>query len=160
MKARTVLGVAGGIVLLAALVAGAVFAANRGGATYPAGSPEAVVQEYFQALIDDRPDDAAALFADELTGNCPPGMVDRGGYVTVTRVVLDNITRTTTSGGADHAVVRVRVTERWGEPLFTADESTFTEVITLTEEGDGWRISEPPWPYFECWPVPTAEVEQ
>lgn len=146
--------------LLAALVVGAVFAAARGGETYPAGSPEAVVQEYFQALIDSRPDEAAALFTDELKDNCPPGTVGRNRDVTVTRVILDNVTRTTTSGGAEQAVVRVRVSERWGDPLFSADESTFTEVITLTDEGHGWWISEPPWPYFECWPATTAEVEQ
>ena len=61
--------------------------------------------------------------------------------------------------GTERAEVRVRVTERWGGP-FATDESTFTEIIVLTNDSDGWHIAEPPWPYSDCGPWPTVEAER
>ena len=159
MKARTILALLVGVVGLTALIVAAAVVAGRDAERYPAGSPEAAVQAYVRAVVDDRPDDAVAWFSVDLADRCGFGTVSGFGDVTVTRVVLDRTRLVTGGDGTERAEVRVRVTERWGGP-FATDESTFTEIIVLTNDSDGWHIAEPPWPYSDCGPWPTVEAER
>jgi len=140
------------VALLAVVVALGVIAvlSERNGVDeYEAGTPEATVQAYFQALIDDRPDDALAQLDSEL------GCDNRfRPTVHVSRVVLDDVTY---SADNTEATVRVQVTEDWGDSIFGPDKATFTETIRLATDtddgsGDSWVIVQPPWPYFACRP--------
>jgi hypothetical protein len=141
-----------GVALLTVVVALGVIAVlnGRNGINeYEAGTPEATVQAYFQALIDDRPDDALTLLDSEL------GCKDHfRPTVRISRVVLEDVSYSTDD---TEATIRVQVTETWGDGLFSPDESTFTETIRLGENpddgsDDNWIITEPPWPYFDCRP--------
>jgi hypothetical protein len=144
-----VIVVVGLFVVIVAL--GVIAALNGGGGQdqFEPGTPEYTVQEYFQAIIDDRPTDALNLVDDEL--RCD----DRFLYeLNVSRVVLDSLTY---NADNTEATARVQVTQSWGNGIFGPDESTFVETIHLAitdDEGDTgeWRISRSPWPYFECPP--------
>jgi len=155
MKARNVVGVAIGVGMLAILVVGAVVAAGRDSTDYADGTPEAVVQDYFQAVIDERPDDAVVLFSDELRERCDDDAGLR--FIRVSRVVLDEVVPTQSDDDLDRVRVRVRITETWGDSLFDEGESSFTEAVSLTMEDGQWRISAAPWPYFGCRTVPEVE---
>ena len=157
MKVRTLVGVGIGLALLVALIVAAVVASGRTTERYPTGSPEATVQQYFEALIDDRPDDALAFLHDDLRDRCDRDFGPRINDLRVSRVVLDDVELGRNDSEADTARVRVRITQNWGNSIFGPDESTFTETITLTLGDDGWRITRPPWPYFDCPPLPEDE---
>lgn len=154
MKVRTLIGGGIGLALLILLIAAAVLASNQAPERYPVGSPEAVVQDYFEALIDDRPDDALALLDDDLAESCHRDSGPRLNGFTVSRVVLDDVEFDQGDDGVESARVRVRITDSFGNSFFGPDESTFSETVTLTRTSGQWHISTPPWPYFDCGPVP------
>ena len=113
------------------------------------GSPEAVVQDYFDALLDRRREAALATFTEELAEDCDAALTEQWEFRRAGRIVLDD---TTTE--ARSASVVVRITEVFDGGLLDSGESTFSETITLTRTDDGWRISSPPWPLYSCSAVP------
>jgi hypothetical protein len=143
--ARSYLTIVVPAVLLGLLVAAALAGRNRPH-TYPPGTPEATVQAYFQALADHRPLRAHELLSPDLQDRCGLPVAADTAHLAVVRVVLDEVD---TEG--DRSTVRVSVTQDWGgSSPFGSDESTTRETVQLVNAGDGWRISEPPWPYFAC----------
>ena len=133
--------------LMALLVTAAVLAARRQPEPYPAGSPEATVQAWYQALIDERPLDAHDQLTAELQDRCdPPSAAEVAGQ-RITRVTLDQ-----TSIDGDRATVRITVTRSLDGGPLGLDESVTDQTVQLTRTaaGEPWRIAEQPWPWFAC----------
>lgn len=151
MSTRTIVGIAAGVVLLGLLVVAAVVGSDRNTADYEPGTPEAAVQAYFQALIDNRPADAYEFYSPELADSCDRSYFDPYSP-RVTRVVLDEVTADTSE-----ASVVVRITQTWDSGPLMTDEDTFTETLSLINEDGRWRFDQVPWPY-PCPPLPPART--
>lgn len=141
MRTRTLVGVSAGVVLLGLLVVAAIVGSGRSTAEYEPGTPEAAVQDYFQALIDDRPADAYEFYSAELADNCDRPSFDAYSP-RVSRVVLGEVT----TDGSESTVV-VRITETWDDGPLMTDEDTFTETLSLVNEDGRWLFDRVPWPY-------------
>lgn len=141
MTTRTIVGVAVGAVVLGLLVVAAVVGSGTSTTDYEPGTPEAAVQRYFQALIDNRPTDAYRLYSTELAEQCDRALIDPYSPP-VSRVVLDDVT---TEGSV--ATVVVRITETYSDGLLLTDENTFTVTLSLSTENGRWVFDQVPWPY-------------
>lgn len=147
MRSRTVVGATIGIVVLGLLVAAALIGSRRSVTNYDDGTPEATVQAYFDALIDDRPADAYDLFSERVSDECRDPVMDIYARPP-SRVALDRVT-VEDSGkveGAEATVV-VRITQVWGNDPFSGGEDTFTERLDLVVENGAWVFDRVPWPY-------------
>ncbi len=133
------------ILVLVMLIVAAVAASNRAPDTFPADSPEATVQAYFQALIDEDPVAAHAKLSSELQDRCDPPTGADLSNLHLTRVILDQVD---TEG--DISTVRVSVTQDFGGSPFGPDEMTSDEKMHLAKIDGAWRISALPWPFFGC----------
>jgi hypothetical protein len=151
MRTRTIVGLAVGAVLLVLLVVAAVVGSGRSTTDYGPGTPEAAVQDYFQALIDNRPADTFEFYSTELADSCDRPYRDVSSP-RVSRVVLD----TATIDGA-RATVVVRITQRWDDGPLMNDEDTFTETLSLVNQDGRWVFDQVPWPY-PCPPLPPART--
>ncbi len=147
MRTRTIVGLAVGAMLLVLLVVAAVAGSGRSTADYEPGTPEAAVQDYFQALIDNRSADAYGFYSAELADNCDRPYLDVSSP-RVSRVVLDTVTI-----DGSQATVVVRITQRWDDGPLMNDEDTFTETLSLINEDSRWVFDQVPWPY-PCPPLP------
>lgn len=140
---RTVLVVTA-VAAVALLGFAALLSARRPTAQYAEGTPEATVQRYVQALTDGRRGDAVELLSDELQQRCD-GVGSWADLPELSRVVLrERVVQ------GDEAIVRVALTQRWGDGLLDASESTTEETFVLARSAGGWRIVEVPWPFFSC----------
>ncbi len=151
MRTRTIVGLAAGAVLLVLLVVAAVVGSGRSTTDYEAGTPEAAVQAYFQALIDNRSVDAYEFYSAELADNCDRPYLDVYSP-RVSRVVLDTVTI-----DGSRATVLVRITQRWDDGPLMSDEDTFSETLSLINEDGRWVFDQVPWPY-PCPPLPPART--
>jgi len=130
----------GAVVLLAALAG--VVVANRATPALDPNTPEGVVQEYLQAVIDGNYPAAAAVLSP--SSGCDASGV-AGAYAPESaQIVLDH-----TAVEGDHAVVTVEVTEGSGDELFGSSWSHM-ERITLQHEGGVWKITGSPWLLSAC----------
>ncbi len=147
MRTRTIVGLGAGVVLLVLLVVAAVAGSGRSTTDYEPGTPEAAVQDYFQALIDNRSADAFEFYSAELADNCDRPYLDVSSP-RVSRVVLDTVTI-----DGSRATVVVRITQRWDDGPLMNDEDTFTETLSLVKQDGRWVFEQVPWPY-PCPPLP------
>lgn len=140
---RTWVAVAVPVIVVTLLVVAALVVANREPVSYAEGTPEATVQAYFQAVVDNDPRRAYELYTPELQERCAPPTAGEISYLTLARVVLDEV-----DVDGDEATARVSVTETFeGGPL-GSNESTTSQTVHL-ERGDGdWEIAEVAWPFF------------
>lgn len=151
MRTRTIVGLAIGAALLVSLVVAAVVGSGRSTTDYEPGTPEAAVQDYFQALIDNRSADAFEFYSVGLADNCDRPYLDVSSP-RVSRVVLDRVTI-----DGSQATVVVRITQRWDDGPLMNDEDTFTETLSLINEDGRWVFGQVPWPY-PCPPLPPART--
>ncbi|MEZ5411681.1 MAG: hypothetical protein R2761_26845 [Acidimicrobiales bacterium] len=142
---RTAITIGIPTVVLVLLVTAALLASRRDSVTYADGSPEAVAQSYFEALIDHDAGGAYELFTPALQSRCPRPPSAEVDYLAITRVVLDEVT---TSGGT--ATVRVSVTQDLDSGPFGSGEVTNTETLRLEKIDGRWLIGDLPWPFFSC----------
>lgn len=131
----------GGVVLLA-VVAGIVVA-NRETPTLDPGSPEAVVQEYLEAVADADYPAAAELVAP--SSGCDAGTLSMAYVEQSGRIVL---TDTTVDG--DVAIVTLDVTDGAGDDPFGGEGYTHTERITLERVDGTWALAASPWLLSLC----------
>lgn len=141
-RAGTVLAIAVGVLVLLAVVAG-VFSATRDSPDLPAGSPEAIVQDYV-AHVYDRDFDAAlellepatsCTFEDLSTSYAEPGA----------RVVLRD-----TRVDGDRATVQLDFVRGSDGPFQSEWTSEETFVLTRSDQAGQWAIADSPWPMFVC----------
>lgn len=145
---RWLLGVLVGVGVIAA--AGVVVAMGTRAPSYPADSPEYAVQQYVAAVADRDATKAMSYLSSELVARCdtiPRESITNRGRTSVRATLLDVTRRDNT------AVVRVRITESYGDAPFGGGESNMEQSFELTRTADGWRFSEAPWPLY-CPPKP------
>ena len=139
-RAGKVLAVVVGVLVLVALVAG-VISATRDRPELPAGSPEAVVQDYITRVYADDLEGAVALL--DPAGSCT---VDDFQFAFVDRAARVVLRDTRVDG--DRATVRVGMVRPAGGPL--GDEFTQEETFRLSRAGERWVITGDPWPIYGC----------
>lgn len=139
-RAGTVLAIVVGVLVLLAVAAG-VYSTTRDGAELPAGSPEAVVQDYV-ALVYDRDFDAALELLEPDTTctfvDLSTSFVEPGGRVVLRDAEVDG----------DRATVRLSFVRGSDGPF--QSEWTSDETFRLTRTDGEWAIADVPWPMFEC----------
>ena len=139
MKSSTIRNLILGLIVV--LIAALVFIASRGGSSrFDAGSPEATVQSYLQAMVDRDNDRALSYFEPET--KCDSSDLDRQ-YLSpdLTADLLDS------SITGDRAQVKIRI--RYADSdLFGGWSEDHT--IGLTRISGMWKITGVPWPLFEC----------
>jgi len=139
MKSSTIRNLILGLIVV--LIAALVFIASRGGSSrFDAGSPEATVQSYLQAMVDRDNDRALSYFEPET--KCDASDLDRQ-YLSpdLTADLLDS------SITADRAQVKIRI--RYADnDLFGGWSEDHS--IGLTRISGMWKITGVPWPLFEC----------
>ncbi|WP_289017175.1 hypothetical protein [uncultured Ornithinimicrobium sp.] len=140
-RAGKVLAIAVAVLLLLAVVAGVV-SATRPRTELPAGSPEAVVQDYVTAVYD-RDLGAAAEHLDP-DGKCDLKDLETAWVERDARVVLRDV-----DVDGDRATVRVDLVHTDSTP-FGGSEWSQEEVFRLTASGSGWVLTGSPWPMYAC----------
>lgn len=135
-----VLGVQVGAVVVAALVT--VVVTGRGADELPAGSPEATVQEYVDAVLDGDADAVEALFVAD--NDCDYDQLDHYYVEDSVRVALDDV-----DVDGDEATVRVTISN--GTDGLMPGGWTERQSFDLVRVGGEWRLTGAPWPLFECY---------
>ena len=139
-RSGLVLGIVG--VLLAVLVAVAIVLALQPPDQFDAGTPEATVQDYLQAVIDSDQTAAAGLMTPDLVKRCGSDLSQiRRSPGSFRAVILD------TEPLGDDLIVNIEITEGSGSGLF-GDSWSFDESLILIQVGDEWLIAEAPWPIY------------
>lgn len=133
------------------IAVGAVIVSSvRQPAEVRAGTPEALVQRYLQAVADG---DRAAIrgtYTPELQRRC------NASEPAYTPSVPDNSTSfeadlvSTQRIDPDTVEVRVRVSEYSGDPPFGGGGYTHTEVFVVEATDRGWGLAQAVWPYNVC----------
>lgn len=137
-------GLAGAAVV--ALVALAVAAVLLRGGTprYDPATPEGTAQGYLQAVLDRDHRPTLGYLTPALREGCRREARDAwapdSARVTLAGVHVDG----------DDAEVDVVVTEVSGPSPFEPVQDAFTVTLVMTRHGDGWAISEAPWPLWRC----------
>lgn len=145
---RWLLGVLVGVSVIAA--AGIAVAMGTRAPAYPEDSPEYAVQQYVAAVADRDASKAIGYLSSELVARCesiPRESITNRGRSSVRATLLEVTRRDGT------AVVRVRVTESYGDAPFGGGESNMEQTFELTRSADGWRFTDAPWPLY-CPPKP------
>ena len=132
--------------LVALVAVAAVFVAIRDPAEFDPDSPEAVVQAYLVAVLDDDAEAAHALLTPELQGRCAIDELqdryyhDEDGRITLVDSTIEG----------DTARVEVKFTASYDEGPFGYSESSYEEKFRLARDDGRWQISSAPWPYYRC----------
>ena len=126
------------IVIVIALIA--VFT-REGDRTYPADSPDGVVQRYARAVVEGDTDAARGYLTPDSAAECEPWEAGTGDYriTLVGRTVRDTTAR-----------VEVIVSEVVGGGLFGPDEYQSQEVFSLQRVDGGWKVENMPWQFRIC----------
>jgi hypothetical protein len=108
-------------------------------------SPEGVVQAYLQDVLDGDTTGARSYLSEDAAERCSAQELRRSW-------IPDGLTATLSEVRRSEEVVEVEVRMRTieGPAPFGGGSYTTTEVFTLTEENGQWRISEDPWPIYDC----------
>lgn len=141
-RAGTVLAIAVGVLVLLAVVAGLV-SATRDTADLPAGSPEAVVQDYLR-LVQDRDHVAALELLDPATTCTFEDLSSSSGEPAVRVVLVESRV------DGDRATVRLDVVRGTGGPLQSEWSTEETFRLLRADDGSGWSITGVPWPMYTC----------
>ncbi|MBW3560883.1 MAG: hypothetical protein KY437_00130 [Actinobacteria bacterium] len=135
--------------VIAVAVLAVVITTVREPESYPADSPEGVVQRYLQAVADGDLEAAAQLHTEEFRDRCedhgpgrvPPRFEDRSfdADLVDTREVDD-----------DTIDVSVRITEFSGDPPFGGGGYDHEEIYRVQRVDGSWLIVDSGWPYYGC----------
>lgn len=139
MKSSTIRSIA--LVIGVTLIGALLFLASRGETTrFEAGSPEATVQSFLEAMVD-RDNDRALSFMEPET-KCDSSDLDRQ-YISPDLTV--DLVESSITG--DRAQVKIRSRYSSGDLFggWSEDHS-----IGLTRIDGTWRITGTPWPLYEC----------
>ncbi len=140
-------GLGGFAVLVAALVAG-VLLLRPGVDEFEAGTPEATVQGYLEAVLDGDQRGALSYLAPDLQAACRRQIgsvwVPESARVTLKGTYVDD----------GQAEVDVVVTEYHPPGPFESGSNAFDVTLYLDRTADGWAISAAPWPLWACEEMP------
>jgi len=130
-----------GAVVAVALVVAGVLGGFGGPDEQTPGSPEATVQQYFEALLAVPIGDVRATYSLRLAEQCTD--VRDFGFTRPSRVVLAG-----SHPEGERTAVDVRITLPGDTGIFGGAETTIAETVLLVRTDTGWGIDEVPWPYF------------
>lgn len=137
------------VIVVLVAVAAVVVTSLREPTALPAGSPEAAVQRYLQAVADGDRDAALGAYTPRLGERCEGEPMHRPPFPDE-RVSFDADLLDTREVDGDTVEVRVRITEYSGEPPFSGGGYDHTEVFRLRRVDGAWGIDEVHWPYHLC----------
>jgi hypothetical protein len=154
---RTWLLPVGLLVLVVVLV---VIALARGPITFEPDTPEGTVQEYLQAIKDERWEDAIAVIHTDWLGSCDTTDLERWATTDFTAKlgtdtdfdgVAERLVEPVPEGSMttlpeDTETVEVTITHVSGPGL----GSSWDEYVAfrLIQENGSWWLADDPWPYF------------
>ena len=132
--------------LLALLAVAAIAVALRSPANFEPGSPEAVVQEYVNAVLDEDSEAAFALLTPSAQRRCKlEDLEDRYIRGEQSRIVLVDSEIT-----GDTATVELEFTAASGDSPFDIYEYSFEQRFKLRDVDGAWRLSAAQWPFYRC----------
>lgn len=134
-----VLAIITGLIVVLAVVA-AVLANRDNAAQWPPDSPEAAVQNYVRAVVDQ--DYPTALRYVDPGLACNVAHFEMSYYPQDTAISLFQAHIT-----GDEATVHVEIGS-YGEPFF--DTFVHQEQFDLIDTPEGWQITGSPWPVYVC----------
>ncbi len=135
-----------GVGLTALVVVAAIAVALRSPAMFEPGSPEAVVQEYVNAVLDEDADSAFALLTPAAQRRCDvEDLEDRYIRGEQSRIVLVE-----SKVDGDDATVDLEFNAVSGERPFDMYEYSFEQRFKLRNIDGTWRIATAQWPFYRC----------
>lgn len=138
------LAVIGGILALLLVVA-TVLALIGEPAAFEAGTPEAVVQEFVVAILDDDDATALTLLSPDLQNRCEDQFFDSG----YRRTGSGSIVLVDSDVTGDRAAITLEFDAATRDP-FDTYVYTYTERFDLIRADGEWRIDRVPWPFYFC----------
>lgn len=137
------------VVVVVAVVA-VIVTTLREPAPLPAGSPEATVQRYLQAVADGDRDAALEAYTPQLRERCEEEPAAHRPPFPDERMSFDADLLETREVDGDTVEVRVRITEYSGEPPFSGSGWDHTEAFRVRRVDGAWGLDEAHWPYHLC----------
>ncbi len=137
------------MVLAVALVA-IVVASTREPPELPAGSPEAVVQQYLRAVADGDPRAIRDSYTPQLRERCEREEARRRPLFSDERLTFEADLLGTRVVDDQTVEVQVRITELYGEPPFGGGGYDHREVFVVERFDGAWGIADMYWPYDVC----------
>lgn len=131
--------------VLVVVIFGAVVGALRGPVALDLETPEGTIQAYAQSVLDMDHARARSLLTEELADRCTAHDFRSAWVPTSTTATLLEV-----RNREQTAEVVVRFRSMAGPEPFGAGGINTIETFSLVREGGQWRISEVPWPLFEC----------
>lgn len=137
-------GIVLGIIVAAivVIVAVALVLALRGPEQLEPGTPEATVQGYLQAVIDEDPTAVAGFLTADLAKRCASDLDQVRFHPDSFKAVIAD-----TRPSRDQMFITVEITEGSGASVFS-DSYTFDEILVLEKTSGTWSIAEVPWPIY------------
>ena len=130
------------VAVIVVIVAVALVFALQGPEQFDPGTPEATVQGYLQAVIDEDQTAAARFLVPDLAKRCGSDLDRIRHYPRSFRAVVAD-----TRPFGDQILITVEISEGSGAGLFS-DSYTFDETLVLEKAGDEWLIAQVPWPIY------------
>lgn len=131
------------VAVVAAVVVVALVLAVRAPNEFDAGTPEAAVSGYFQAVIDRNRAEAERFMTGDLLERCGSETSQVREAPEGLRIVI-----VAAESDGDSMLVTVRINEGSGPGQILGDGHTFEETLVLTEVAGEWLIAEAPWPIY------------
>ena len=128
------------------VIVAAIVVAFRSPAHFEPGTPEAVVQEYIEAVLDEDAAAARELLTQAMQSRCQLSDLERR-YI---RAEQSRILLVDSSIEDNEARVELEFTAAYGDDPFDIYESSFKEKFKLRDVDGEWRIASAPWPYYRC----------
>ena len=157
--------IGGATALGALLVVAVIVALLEGEEILPEGTPEAVVQQFLQAIQSEEYELAHSFLSEDLKNECAAEQYFGAHFRTFPPLRLSNqrITLTDTGTIGDSTFVNVRITQfRSPDPFdsgpFGRSESSYDQRFTLQQIDGEWRFTRYPWPSYSCAPVKIEPV--
>jgi hypothetical protein len=132
-------------VLVTILIVGAVAGALRSPDVLDPDRPEGVVQAYLQAMLDNDHHRAHGLLSEETAERCTVSELRQAWIPESITASLDEV-----RVRGEEAEVRVRLRTVAGPEPFGDGGFTTVETFVLIREEGRWRLTEAPWPAFDC----------
>ena len=135
-----------GIGLVALVAVAAIVVALRSPASFEPGTPEAVVQEYVNAVLDEDSEAAFALLTPNAQRRCQlEDLEDRYVRGEQSRIVLVDSEIT-----EDTATVELEFNAASGDSPFDIYQYSFEQRFKLRDVEGEWRIASSQWPFYRC----------
>jgi hypothetical protein len=135
--------------LLALVLAALLVDRRQKPTTYASGTPEAVVQAYVKAIVDDRRVEALALFTPDLRQRCEASFAPDRFFYSV-KIASASIVRPRRDTSVNETSLVVQIHEESSGGLFSSGGRAHDELVELDRLSGRWAIRSVAWPMFMC----------